>query len=64
MNGIELRDELPESFQEEAARMGIEGRELRGRPKTHLDSQNKDNKAEMERVVRYIKEMVFPKVKR
>jgi len=64
MNGIELKDELPESFLKEAARMGIEERELRGRPKARLDSQNKDNRAEMERVVHYIKEAVFPKVKR
>jgi len=64
MNGVELRDELPESFLKEAARMGIEERVLRERPKARLDSQNKDNRAEMERVVRYIRETVFPKVKR
>jgi acetoin utilization protein AcuC len=64
MNGVELRDELPESFQKETARMGIEERMLRERPKVRLDSQNKDNRAEMERVVRYIRETVFPKVKR
>jgi hypothetical protein len=64
MNGIELKDELPESFLREAAKMGVEEKELRGRPKARLDSQNKDNRAEMERVVHYIKETVFPKVKR
>jgi acetoin utilization protein AcuC len=64
MNGIELKDELPESFLREAAKMGVEEKELRGRPKARPDSQNKDNRAEMERVVRYIKETVFPKVKR
>ena len=64
MNGIELKDELPESFLEEASRMGIEGRELRGRSEAHLDGQNSENKAEMERVVHYIKKTVFPKVKR
>jgi acetoin utilization protein AcuC len=63
MNGIELKDELPESFLREAAKMGVEEKELRGRPKARPDSQNKDNRAEMERVVRYIKETVFPKVK-
>jgi hypothetical protein len=64
MNEVELRDEFPESFLKEAARMGIEERALRGRPKTHRDGQNKENRVEMERVVRYIKETVFPKVKR
>ena len=64
MNGVELRDELPESFLKETARMGIEERVLRERPKARLDSQDKDNRAEMERVVRYIKETVFPKVRR
>ena len=63
MNGIELREELPESFLEEAVKMGIEERELRGRLRTPLQSQNKENRAEMERVVHYIKETVLPKVK-
>jgi acetoin utilization protein AcuC len=64
MNGVELKDELPESFLERAARVGIEGRKLRERPNSRLDSQDKENKTEMERVVRYIKERVFPKIKR
>jgi acetoin utilization protein AcuC len=64
MNEIELKDELPESFLEEASRMGIEGRELRGHPEAHLDEQNRENKAEMERVVHYIRKTVFPRVKR
>jgi acetoin utilization protein AcuC len=64
MNGVELKDELPESFLERAAIVGIEGRKLRERPNARLDSQDKENKTEMERVVRYIKERVFPKIKR
>ena len=64
MNGIEPKDELPESFVREAAKMGVEEKKLRGCPKARLDGQNKDNRAEMERVVHYIKETVFPKVKR
>ncbi len=62
MNGIELKEELPESFLEEAMKMGIEERKLRGRAGTSLRSQNKENRMEMERVVRYIKETVLPKV--
>jgi len=63
MNGIELREELREAFLEKAVKMGIEEKELRGRPRTPLQSQSRENKAEMERVVRYIKETVLPKVK-
>jgi len=64
MNGVELKEELPGSFLKEAMKMGIEERELRGRPKTPPRGENKGNRAEMERVVHYIKETVFPKVKR
>jgi acetoin utilization protein AcuC len=64
MNGIELKDKLPESFLEEAVKMGIEERELRRRPVTRLDSQSKENRVEMERVVHHIKETVLPKIKR
>jgi len=63
MNGVELREKLPESFLEEAVKAGIEERELRGRPRTPLNGQSKENRAEMERVVHYIKETVLPKVK-
>jgi acetoin utilization protein AcuC len=63
MNGIELKEELPESFFKEAEKKGIEGRELRGYLRTPLPGQNEENRVEMERVVRYIKETVFPKVK-
>jgi acetoin utilization protein AcuC len=63
MNGIELKEELPESFLKEAVKMGMEERELRGPLRTPLHSQNKENRVEMERVVHYIKETVLPKVK-
>jgi acetoin utilization protein AcuC len=63
INGIELEEGLPESFLREAVKMGMEERGLRGRPGTLRHSQNKENRAEMERVVHHIKETVFPKVK-
>ena len=63
MNGIELKGDLPKSFFEEAEKMGVEERELRGPLGTPLHSQNEENRAEMERVVNYVKETVFPKVK-
>ena len=64
MNGIELKEDLPEAFLKEAEKMGVEERELRGSLRTPLHSQNEENRVEMERVVHYVKETVFPKVKR
>ena len=64
MNGIELKEDLPEAFLKEAEKMGVEERELRGSPKTPPHSLNEENRAEMERVVHYLRKTVFPKVKR
>lgn len=63
MNGIELREDLPESFSKEAEKMGVKEKALRGKPETSPPRLNEDNRQEMERVVHYIKEKVFPKVK-
>ncbi|HVP77994.1 MAG TPA: acetoin utilization protein AcuC [Thermodesulfobacteriota bacterium] len=63
MNGIELRESLPESFLKEAEKMGVKDRELRGMPRTSPPSRSEENRQEMERVVHYIKETIFPKVK-
>jgi acetoin utilization protein AcuC len=64
MNDIELKDELPESFLKEAVTMGIEGRALRERPRTPLYSQSQENRVQVERVVRHVKETVLPKIKK
>jgi hypothetical protein len=63
MNGIELKEDLPGSFSEEAEKMGVEERDLRGRLKPPLLGRNEENRVEVERVVHYIKETVFPRVK-
>jgi len=63
MNGIELRDDLPESFSKEAEKMGMKEKALRGKPETSPPRLNEENRQEMERVVRYIREKVFPRVK-
>jgi hypothetical protein len=63
MNGVELKEDLPESFSKEAEKMGVKERALRGGVRTSLCSQNEENRVEMERVVHYVKETVFPKVK-
>jgi hypothetical protein len=59
-----VSDDLPEPYLEKAAHFGIQDRELRtGKPAT---SQERDDgvRSEMERVVRYLKETVFPIVVR
>jgi len=43
--------------------MGVKERKLKGNPRTSPDSVNEENRVEMERVVRYIKEKIFPKVR-
>ncbi len=63
MNGVELKEDLPASFFEEAQEKGIEERELRGHLRPSLPCQDEETRTEMERVVRYLKETVFPKVK-
>ena len=62
MNGIELSDELPKSYLEKAARVGVYEKELRGEPKFPSSSQRKDIRMEVERIVNYLKKTVFPKV--
>jgi acetoin utilization protein AcuC len=62
MNGIELSEELPESYIEEAAKVGVYEKELRGGLKLASHSGKKDIRTEAERVVNYIKSRVFPKV--
>ncbi len=64
MNGIELEEDLPESFFKEAEEMGVKERKLRGSPRTPPHGLKEESRVEMERVVRYVKETVFPKVKR
>jgi len=64
MNGMELNEDLPESFFKEAEKVGIEERELRGNPRTPPHSLNEESREEIERVVGYIKKTIFPKVKR
>ena len=64
MNGIELSEELPGSYLEKAAGVGIYEKKLRGGLKSSPHSERKDIRTEAERVVSYIKETVFPRVLR
>jgi acetoin utilization protein AcuC len=64
MNGVELNEELPESFIKDAEKVGVEEKGLRGSRKTPPHSLNEESRAEIERVVGYIRKTIFPKVKR
>jgi acetoin utilization protein AcuC len=61
MNGVELRNELPEVFLEEAGRLGIFERELRGAsPKPASENQRREVRSETERIVNQVKKIIFP----
>jgi acetoin utilization protein AcuC len=62
MNGIELNDELPKSYLDKAASVGIHEKELRGKAKPSSSNGSKDIRVETERIVNYLKKTVFPKI--
>jgi acetoin utilization protein AcuC len=62
MNGIELKEPLPEEYVEKAARLGIYDRTLRGRHGIPQYGNREDIRRETERVVDYIKKVVLPKI--
>jgi acetoin utilization protein AcuC len=62
MNGIELSDELPESYLKKAAKLGIYEKTLRSGPKSASSRESKDIRMEVERIVNYLKKTVSPKV--
>jgi len=62
MNDVELKEDLPESYREKAARLGIYDRELRGRSGPPAYAGQEEIRREAGRVVEYIKKVVFPKV--
>jgi acetoin utilization protein AcuC len=62
MDGIELKEDLPEPYFKRAEKEGIHKKKLRGDMNPPPHDQRKEIKAEAERVVNYIKKMVFPKV--
>jgi acetoin utilization protein AcuC len=63
MNGVELKEELPESFHEKAGKLGIHEKQLRGpSPIPASENQRREIRSEAERVVSYIKRTVLPLV--
>ena len=64
MNGVGLSDDLPESYLEEAAKLGIHEKRLREELPFSSQSGESGVRTEMERVVNYLKRTVFPRVLR
>ena len=66
MNGVELKEELPPTYVEFATKHGAHGKTLRGHPPISLEDEKvrKAIRMQMERIVKYLKETVFPKVRR
>lgn len=63
MNGIELKEEIPESYLKWAENYGFKERRLRG-DQIHFSSERRENRREMERVVQYLREKVISKIKK
>jgi len=66
MNGIEIEEKLPPSYVEFATKHGVHGKTLRGHPPISLEDEKvrKAIRMQMERIVHYLRETVFPKVRR
>jgi acetoin utilization protein AcuC len=62
MNGVEMKESLPEAYIEMSGRLGIYEKELRGRNNPPRYGKRDDIQRETERVVHYIQKVVFPKV--
>ena len=62
MNDVDLKEEIPETYLEKAARLGIYEKELRGKGSSPQYSKQEEIRKETGRVVDYIKKVVFPKV--
>ena len=60
MNGVELVDDLPEPYLDKAARCGVYDKKLRSGLPSAPQTRDGSIKEEMERVVRYLRETVFP----
>ncbi len=62
MNGVEIGDELPESYLAISTKSGAHEKSLRSIAPPLSERQKEESRKEAEGVVRYIKNSVFPKV--
>jgi hypothetical protein len=63
MNDVEVADDLPKAYLEKAEKMGIDDKRLKGDPISFSHPMSQGSRKETERVVRYLKETVLPRVK-
>lgn len=63
MNGIGLKEEIPESYLKWAENHGFKERRLRG-DRSHSFSDDRENRREVEKVVQYLHEKVISKIKK
>ena len=62
MNGVELKDGIPQSFQQVGRRLGFQGDTLRDPSPFISPSRRQEARREAERVVHYLKKTLFPRV--
>jgi len=62
MNGVELKDGIPQSFQQVGRRLGFQGDTLRDPSPFISPSRRQEARREAERVVQYLKKALFPRV--
>jgi acetoin utilization protein AcuC len=62
MNDVEVDDNLPEAYQEMAAKFGIHGKKLREEPAPSAEGPSGGGRREMERVVDYLQKKIFPRM--
>ena len=62
MNGVELEDKIPQTFEGIGNRLGFRGDTLRDSPLSIPEGKRKEARTEAERVVNYIKKALFPEI--
>ena len=62
MNDVDLSDDLPPTFKEIGRRLGFRGNTLRDSPLSIPEGKRQEARMEAERVVRYLKKALFPRI--
>ena len=62
MNDVDLNDDLPQTFKGIGRRLGFRGNTLRDSPLSIPEGKRQEARLEAERVVRYLKKALFPRI--